>query len=316
MTSEDHRPPTEDRTSFKEQQILTLRFTGRNEDETALQELRAEHVSDVLEGISELVQDFDKAGAFHNMGPTSRDLFVRPAKEGSFIIELVQIVVNSPLAEAAAENPWEVSTALGLPSVSTIIWSATRIFRDQLKDFEYLDNGNVKVLWRDDTASELTPAVWEELNKRSRRRKKQLCKIMRPMDDARVNELEATSSVDRDNDPKVKLTRQDYDVVKPSEEETEAFDIFDIQGQLSAIDFDDPDRWKIKTRIATRVATVEDEAFLEEVAHGLNLNKTDTYDLKIREDRVTKNGRTATKWTILKIQKEGESHDTERSEPD
>ena len=76
----------------------------------------------------------------------------------------------------------------------------------------------------------------------------------------------------------------------------------------------DRDRWKIKTAFETRVATVEDEDFLTEVSKGLNLNGTDSYDLKIREDKVTKNGRTNKKWTILKIQKEERTRDAQ--EPD
>ena len=82
-----------------------------------------------------------------------------------------------------------------------------------------------------------------------------------------------------------------------------AADIFDIEGKLSAIDFDDPDRWRVDTVIAKRMATVEDEDFLEQVNQGLALSSDDTYMLKIREDKIIKNGRTQTKWTILEIHK-------------
>lgn len=50
------------------------------------------------------------------------------------------------------------------------------------------------------------------------------------------------------------------------------------------------------------------------MVEGLNLNGTDSYNLKIREDKVTKNGRTNKKWTILKIQKEEKTRDAQ--EPD
>lgn len=302
-------------THLREQQVLTLRFSGENNDDTDLHELRAEHLSDVLEGISELTQDFDKAGAFHNSGPSPRDLFVRPAKEGSFIIELVQVIVDSPTAQAAAQNPEELAAVLGFPSVGQIVWSAVRMFKDQVKDFEYLENGQVKVYWKDDTSSELSPEVWEELNKRTRRRKKQLRKIMRPMEDSRVEKLDLTSTADSSVEPQVSLDKQDYRAVAPSEDEEETYDIFETKGHLSTIDFDDPDRWRIKTPFATRVATVEDEGFLQKVSKGLYLNATDTFQLKIREDRITKNGRTTKKWTILKIQKEGESRDVQGPEP-
>ena len=285
-----------------EQQAITLRFTGHNGDGADLHELRAEHVSDVLEGISELAQDFDKAGAFHNSGPTSRDLFVRPAKEGSFIIELIQLI---------AEHPAETAAAVGVPSLGQITWTAIQMFKDQVTDFDHLENGNVKINWRDGSVSEVTPAVWEELNKRTRRRKKQLRKIMRPIEDARVSELQLGSTTDTPEQPPVILTKDDYRSVAPDDNEEEEFEIFETTGQLSAIDFDDPDRWKIKTPFATRVATVEDENFLTQVSKGLYLNSTDSFAIKVREDRVTKNGRTTKKWTILKIQKEDEPHGDE-----
>lgn len=312
MNSEEYNEAlTRPGATIKEQQILTLRFNGSNPDGKSLHELRAEHVSDVLEGISDLVQDFDRAGAFHNSGPNDRDIFVRPAKEGSFVIELVQVIVDSPLAQAAADDPSGVATALGLPTLGQILWTATRFFKDQVKDFDKLDDGSVKIHWTDGTASEVSSEVWAELNKRTRRRKKQIRKIMRPLEDGRVTSLEARNGSDLNEEPLASFTKADYKAVEENDDEKEEFDIFETQGQLSAIDFDDADRWKIRTAFDTRVATVEDEDFLAEVENGLNLNGTDSYDIKIREDRVTKNGRTTKKWTILKIQKKEKSHDAE-----
>lgn len=296
----DGNEPQEIESSISEQQVLTLRFEGHPESKYPLHELRAEHVADVLEGISELVQDFDKAGAFHNSGPSSRDLMVRPAKEGSFLLEVVQLVVD---------NPGETFAALGLPSISQITWWALRMAKDQVKDFSYLDNGNVKINWAGGTASEVTRPVWEELNKRTRRRKKQLRNILRPLEDARVSGLETSSTADTTGQTE-HYDKDDYKAVKPSEDKEESFDIFTIEGTLSAIDFDDPDRWKVSTAIGKRVATVEDEEFLLAVHEGMNLSRSDSYQLRIREDKVTKNGYTTKKWTILRIQKEDESHDS------
>ena len=283
--------------------VITLRFDGENPDGQALHELKAKHVSDVLEGLAELVDDFEKAGAFHHKGPEERELYVRPVKQGSFLIEVVELAKEYPA----------YATAMGLPSVGQIVWSATRIFRDQLSDFDYLGNGNVKLNWRDGTVSEVTTPVWEELNKRTRRRKKQLRKIMRPLEDPRVNKLEATDHEDGQKTKQFELTKADYVAVKPSEEIEERFDIFEIPGTLSAIDFDDPDRWKVNTKIAKRVATVEDERFLNAVDDGLPIINGEEYLLKIREDRVTKNGRTTTKWTILKIRKEDDNDVSRRT---
>lgn len=283
--------------------VITLRFDGENPDGTPLHELKADHVSDVLEGLSELVNDLEKAGAFHDKGPDALELYVRPVKQGSFVIEVVEVLDTY----AGHATTW------GLPSVGGAIWAATRIFRDQLTDFEYLDNGNVKINWRDGSVNEVSVPVWEELNKRTRKRKKQLRKIMRPLEDPRVTVLEATDRENSGDQEQFSLTKADYVSVKPSEEIEESYDIFEITGSLSAIDFDDPDRWKVNTNIAKRVATVEDEDFLEEVANGLPLSSGQEYLLRIREDKVTKNGRTTKKWTILKIQEEDDDDVSRRT---
>lgn len=272
---------------------VSLRFEGENPQGTPFRELRAEHVADVLEGVSELVYDFEKAGVFHGHGPEDMRLMVHPPKEGSFELEITQMIAN--YKEAAA--------LIGIPTLGQIIWWATKSFRADVKDFTYLENGNVKIVWQDDTVDEVPKAAWEELNKRKRRRRRQLRKIMRPLEDKRVANLETTSKAVDGSTDKYTLTRDDYNAVKPSEEIEESFDIFDIEGKLSAINFDDPDRWRVDTVIAKRMATVEDEDFLDQVNQGLALSNDDTYMLKIREDKTIKNGRTQTKWTILEIHK-------------
>ena len=71
---------------------------------------------------------------------------------------------------------------------------------------------------------------------------------------------------------------------------------------MSAIDFDDPTKWRVKTSDRTRSAVMEDEAFLERVINGFAIRMTDIFRLKIREDSVTKNGRTRTTWTVLNVE--------------
>ena len=46
---------------------------------------------------------------------------------------------------------------------------------------------------------------------------------------------------------------------------------------------------------------MEDAKFLTRVAEGLALHKDDIFNLKIREDSTTTNGRTRTTWTVLKV---------------
>src|SRR5690625_1439989 len=163
---------------------LTLRFTGEDENGVKLQELRASHVAEVLQGLVELSSDFAKAGAFHDEGPIASEVLVRPAQEGSFLLEVVRVVTDN----------WEIATVAGVPSIGTIVHWATRSMRAEVKDFSHLDNGNVKVVWQDDTAEEVPVAAWNELQKRKPRRKKQLRKIMAPLSDLRVRKIDVTSS--------------------------------------------------------------------------------------------------------------------------
>lgn len=289
---------------------LTLRFVGRNKNGTDLHELRAAHVAEVLQGLVGLTSDFDKAGAFHAEGPANSEVLVQPAKEGSFLIEVIRTV---------GENWDTVKTSLGVPSIGAILWWATKSMRAEVKSFDYLENGDVKVVWQDDTAQEVPSAVWKELQTRRRRRKKQLRQIMTPLSDPRVNELDVAAPPDagqpKTNDEAPQqfvLKRADYDAVRPEDEITESSEEFETEARMSAIDFDDPSRWRVKTKTRTRNVTVEDATFLRRVAQGLAIRPQDIFILRIREDATKKNGRVQTKWTVEKV----ESHRRVASDDD
>lgn len=291
--------PREDQPEPRVVDSLTLRFTGRDSDGTQLNELRAAHVAEVLQGLVGITSDFDKAGVFHEEGASGAEVLVRPAEEGSFIMEVVRV----------ATEYWEVAaTAVGVPSMGSIIWWATKSMRAEPENFEHLDNGNVKIQWQDKTVDEVPARAWEELQKRKRRRKKQLREIMAPLSDPRVEALEVADDdqedvSDSDAAPEVyTLTRADYDAVKPEDEVKETEKVFEVEGQMAAIDFDNPGRWRVSTDAANRAVTVEDEAFLTRVANGLAIRKTDIFRLRIREDRTVVNGRTSTKWVVLKVE--------------
>lgn len=281
-------------------ETLTLRFTGENEDGSALHELKAVHVAEVLQGLVELTRDFEKAGALGADGPSGAEILVRPAKEGSFIIEIVRLAIENQEAVAA------IGASTGIPTLSNVIWWATKSARAELKDYERQDNGMVKVIWQDDTVQEVPEAAFNELQKRTRRRKKQLKQIMAPMNDMRVDSLELTEPASQESDseaPPTKkvLTRGDYIAVTPTDEVQETEDIFETEAQMSAINFDDPHKWRVKAKGETRNATVEDEYFLRRVASGLAIRKTDIFTLRMREDTVVKNGRSSKTWTVLVV---------------
>lgn len=276
---------------------LTLRFVGEEKDGTALHELRAAHVAEVLQGIVGLSSDFAKAGAFGD-GPARAEVLVRPPQQGSFVIEVVTVLAEHPAVPAV----------MGVPTLGSVLWWATRSARADVSDFEHLENGRVKVSWQDNTVDEIPLAAWEELNKRRRRRKRQLRQIMAPLSDPRVATVEvhnppaAQIEAPEDAPEGFTLTRPDYDAVRPADEITEHDDVFDIEAQMSAIDFDNPKRWRVKTAGASRAATVEDEGFLGRVANGLAIRKNDIFRLRVREDTVEKNGRTRRKWTVLRVE--------------
>ena len=106
------------------------------------------------------------------------------------------------------------------------------------------------------------------------------------------------------------LTRPDYDSVRPDDEVYEHQEIFDTEAQMSAIDFDNPTKWRVRTRDETRAATVEDKDFLGRIANGLPIRKSDIFQLRVREDTVEENGRTRRTWTVLEVQRHGRAaHD-------
>lgn len=285
---------------------LTLRFEGTAEDGSALHELRASHVAEVLQGLVGLSSDFAKAGVFGD-GPIGSELLVRPPKEGSFLIEVLRVVQENPDMVAAAAG------ATGIPTLSQVIWWATKSARADVSDFEHLENGRVKVSWQDGTAQEVPRPAWDELQKRDKRRKKQLRQIMAPLSDVQVSsveiegspadEVEPADQVETIEAPEVfTLTRPDYDAVRPDDEISESQNIFEVEAQMSAIDFDNPTKWRVRTKDSNRAAIVEDTTFLNRVANGLAIRKSDIFRLRVREDTIEKNGKTRRKWTVLKVE--------------
>jgi hypothetical protein len=283
---------------------LTLRFTGKDEDGSDLHELRASHVAEVLQGIVGLSGDFDKAGVFNGEGPANSEVLVRPAQQGSFLIEVVRVIQENPELIPA------VGAALGVPTLSQVIWWATKSARAGVRDFDHLENGNIKINWQDDTADEVPPEAWEELQKRTPRRKKQLRQIMAPLSDERVTSLDVGNPAQPDADsaedieaPEVfVLDRADYNAVKPDDEIDEKSSFIEVEAQMSAIDFDDPTRWRVKTKDSTRSATVEDQTFLARVADGLAIRKSDIFRLRVRVDTVVKNSNSRSKWIVLLVE--------------
>jgi hypothetical protein len=284
---------------------LTLRFDGEEADGTALHELRAAHVAEVLQGLVGLTADFDKAGVFdiEGEGPAGSEVLVRPAKEGSFLIEVIRVAQEVAATEAGTVTA--VSTALGIPSIGMIVKWATKSARADVKSATHdKETGLTQIVWQDDTMNEVQTPVWVELNKRTRRRKKHLRQILAPLSDPRVRQLDVALAPQLAGEPAPEvlvLDRADYDAVRPEDDVEETETTFDVEARMSAIDFDDSKKWKVKTADETRGAVMDDKAFLLRVADGLAIRKDDIFTLKVRADTKTKNGNSRTTWTVVKV---------------
>lgn len=210
--------------------ILTLRFVGGDGEGHELHELRAAHVAEVLEGLVGLAGDFGRAGAF-GVGPPP-EVLVRPPSEGSFVIEVVNWF---------AENK-EPLAVVGVPSLGSAIWWATKSLRAEVSNFEHLENGKVKVQWQDNTVEEIPRAAWDELNKRKPRRKTQLRKIMAPLSDGDVTALQVSAADESvaqgagDAPREFTLERIDYNLARPEDEIEETQRIFESEARMAAID--------------------------------------------------------------------------------
>lgn len=290
--------------------VLTLRFRGTDEDGHNLHELRVGHVAEVLEGLSEFVEGLESSGVLHSKRSLDAELFVRPAREGSFIIEVIRAVTEDP--EALGEVYETVKTAeakladWGVPTLGAIIWWATKGMRAAPQDVEYLENEQVKVKWQDNTVDVIPLAAWEELLKSPKRRKKQLRKIMAPLEDPRVRGLEINDvPPEESDDERVQfvLDHDDYAASKPETESESSTTHHKFQGRILALDFNDSGQWKVETPFGVRKVTIADRVFLDKIGDGLSITKEDKYQMVIIEEKTVKNERTNRDLTVVHIEK-------------
>lgn len=301
--------------------VLTLRFQGTNDDGHNLHELRIEHVADVLEGLSEFVDGLESSGVLHSESSLDAELFVRPAREGSFIIEVIRAVAENPTAIGEVYEVAKTAEATladwGLPSLGAFIWWATKGMRAAPQDVEYLDDDKVKVKWQDKTVDVIPLAAWEELQKSPKRRKKQLRKIMAPLEDPRVGCLEVNdvTPVDSEDDGvQFTLDHDDYAATKPKAESESSTTHHKFQGRILALDFNDSGQWKVETPFGTRKVTIADRVFLDKLGEGLSITKEDKYQMVIIEEKTVKDERTKRTLTVVHIEKveDGEGNEEDK----
>jgi hypothetical protein len=272
-----------------------LQLTYHNADDT-LVDLSAAELAEVLSGLVELTTDFAKAGLFGDGPPP--EVRVLPTRQGSFVVQaILKWMTENP------EGTFSIGGGSGAALVQAIR-AATKSMRADVEDFEYLDNGNVKVKWQDSTVDDVPEPVWQELSKRKKRRKSALRKLMAPLgDDADSLHVSSPDDEAPESVASFVANREDYGIAAHEEvEESEESDIFTTEAEVRAIDFADGGPWRVKTpQHGERSATVEDEQFLRRINEGLALRKTDIFNLRIREDSVTRNDRTTRTWVVLKV---------------
>jgi len=307
-------------TSSQEEQLLDGLVQLRFSDEAdALNNLNAADLAEVLQGLVELSGHMAKAGLYGAGLPPQ--LRVRPPREGSFIVEAVLTF--------ATDNPW-AATGVGVAASAaaakigeTVVETAGEALTQAMKvaartlrggaprDFEHLDNGNVKVVWDDDSVNELPQKVWKELNEKKATRRA-MRKILAPLGDE-VNTLEVRGAEASrgtgqmlETPPDVVLDRTDYRVaVAVDPEPDDVTTLLDIEAQMLNVDFRRGQKWRIATNQGTkrieRSATMEDEAFQQALDDGRALRKNDILRLQVRETARVKNGRSHRDWAIVKV---------------
>ena len=122
---------------------------------------------------------------------------------------------------------------------------------------------------------------------------------MTPLSDPSVTSIEvlneeAVSDAEPELEADSTLGRDDCNVMRLEDEVEESSGIYDVDAQMTAINFDNARKWRVKTVDQRRLATVEDEEFVGRVAGDLAIRETDIFRLRIREDQTKTNGRTQT----------------------
>ncbi|WP_455837038.1 DUF7946 domain-containing protein [Pseudarthrobacter siccitolerans] len=293
--------------------LVQLRFS----DEAGhIRDINAAEMAESLLGLVELSGQMARAGLYGEGVPP--EIRVRPPEKGSFIIEAI--------VHWAAENPEGAMTMAGTAggALTQAINVGLKVIRGgAVEDWEYLDNGDVKLKWKDGaTPTQVPEPVWKELQKGKKQTRRALSRIMAPLgDDADKLEVrdgrasETTSEV-LESPPEVVASKDDYRAaVQEVDEISEYVSEFDAEAQLQSIDFTSAEKWKIRTLHGTRGATMEDEEFLRQLDHGMALHKNDIFDVTIREVQTTKNGRTSRAWSVIKAIRKRRGEDDDNPAP-
>lgn len=288
--------------------VVQLRFA---DDGDNVRDIGAADLAEVLEGLVEFTRELAKSGEFGD-GAAPR-IRIRAPKEGSFIIEAIVWMQENPFAAAGlVAFSGAVGTAAG-KSVADAIGAGIRSLRGQQPvDFDYLENGDVKVKWPDNSVSQVRRETWDKLQEMKRPTRRALSKIMTPLNtdadklEVRDASVDATTDEILSTPAEAVAIRTDYlTAIQVHEEPYEDQRIFETEAVLATIDFDNTAKWRVKTtREGTRTATIEDVEFLRGLDRGDAIHKNDIFWLKVRETITKEPGKNVrTEWAVIEVQR-------------
>ena len=291
--------------------VVQLRFSDEAEN---IRSINAAEMAEAIQGLVEFTSSMAKAGLFGDGAPP--ELRVRPPREGSFILEAVlQLYQNDPGVALGTAGSAGAALATGLRV------GIRRLRGDEPADFEYLDNGDVKITWPHQRVDQIPSQVWDQLRANKRPTRRALRKLMAPLSDEadslEVRDGTADQSTSRilESEPELVANRSDYRIaVQEPDDVTETVETFEVEAQLTSIDFRPGEKWRIKTLEGTRQATMEDEEFSRQLDNGMALHKNDIFDVTIREIRTVKNGRTTREWSLIKVTRKRRGEDGDHNE--
>lgn len=292
--------------------LVQLRFA---DDDGHIKDINAAEVAEALKGLVAFTSEMAKAGLFGDGLPP--EVRIRPAQEGSFVLEAI-------LMWAAANPEGAITSGITVGGALTqgINMGLRKLRGEEPSDIDYLDNGDVKINWPNNKVDQVPQQVWNRLRAMKRPTSKALRMMLAPLSDeadrleVRDSRVAATTAEILRTEPDVVAERSDYRAAVAEPDETEErTNTFEIEATLRSIDFKRGEKWRILTALGPRQASIEDEEFLLQLDRGLALHKGDLFDVTVRELETTGPGRTKREWSLIKVTRKRQGASDDSDEP-
>lgn len=302
-----------DNDTIEEQELESGLFQLRyfNED-NSLGEISAAELSDALSGVVELTSQMHKAGLFGNAVPP--EVKARPAEKGSFVLTtVIEFISSDPLIVGALYST--AGSALLL-----VVGAGIKLLRGVcIRSQVATGYGTMAITWEDGSFDELPISAWRKLSTMPNQTKKAFRKLMAPLSDEATMLEMRDGAVDKDSQElsqqpaAATATRDDYRAATYEEEVDEPdIDRFEAEAQFVNVDFEDGERWRIRTPRGERKVSIEDQDFLRRVSRNEPISKNNIYRVWIREESAVSNGRRSTTWALESVElvREGKRDDS------